>query len=79
MQNTSTKRTEKTTKTHRDHPGDFGRSRESGIEIANNSDFDWVTLNVLAIPRCSSEAAQAFVDWKHTYSWQIHQSLPSAD
>jgi len=37
------------------------------IEIANNSDFDWITLDVLAIPRCSAEAAQAFIDWKHTY------------
>jgi hypothetical protein len=39
---------------------------ELDIEIANDSDFDWLTLNVLAIPRCSSEAAQAFIDWEHT-------------
>jgi len=54
----------------KDVPYDFDLSDKLtnlDIEIANNSDFDWVTLNVLAIPRCSSEAAQAFVDWKHTY------------
>jgi hypothetical protein len=36
------------------------------LEIANDSGFDKVTLNVLAIPRCSSEAAQAFIDWERT-------------
>jgi hypothetical protein len=37
------------------------------IEIANRSDFDNVTLNVLAIPRCSRETAQAFIDWERTF------------
>jgi len=35
------------------------------IEIANDDNFNLITLNVLAIPRCSFDAAQAFIDWEH--------------
>jgi hypothetical protein len=35
------------------------------IEIANDADFGLITLNVLSIPRCSPDAAQAFIDWEH--------------
>jgi hypothetical protein len=35
------------------------------IEISNDEYFNLLTLNVLAIPCCSSDAAQAFIDWEH--------------
>jgi hypothetical protein len=48
-------------------PYDFDLSEkltDLDIEIANNPNFNRVTLNVLSFPRCSVEAAQAFVDLK---------------
>ena len=48
-------------------PYDFDLSEkltDLDIEIANSPDFDLITLNVLAIPRCSHDAAQAFIDWE---------------
>jgi len=49
-------------------PYDFDLSEkltDLDMEIANSPDFDLITLNVLAIPRCSYDAAQAFIDWEH--------------
>jgi len=52
----------------KDVPYDFDlcdKLTELDIEIANDADFNLVTLNVLSIPRCSSDAATAFIDWEH--------------
>lgn len=53
----------------KDVPYNFDRSEkltDLDIEVANSPAFDSITLNVLAISCCSSEAAQAFIDWEHT-------------
>jgi len=50
-----------------DKPYDFELSdklTELDIDFANDAHFNSISLNVLAIPRCSSEDAQAFLDWE---------------
>lgn len=52
----------------KDVPYDFELSSkltDLDIEVSNDPNFNLITLNVLAIPRCSSDAAQAFIDWEN--------------
>jgi len=51
----------------KDVPYDFDLSdklTELDIDFANDIHFNLISLNVLAIPKCSSDAAQAFIDWE---------------